>query len=151
MNAVLSHTNTGPPPHPTHQQHRGPPQIRAGGSGALFTAGPPPSMHIAPPPSSRPLSSHPSQMIIGHIAGPPPAPTPLLSSLNQQSTHSLAFGGGSASVSVVSNISYIFSMCIFIFISKVISFQMAPITLCKLGRLMILIGIGKIQIVFIYF
>uniref|UniRef100_A0A1I8BDN4 M_domain domain-containing protein n=1 Tax=Meloidogyne hapla TaxID=6305 RepID=A0A1I8BDN4_MELHA len=95
---VLPHTNAGPPPHhPSHQQHRGPPQMR-GGNGTLFTAGPPP-LHIAPPPSSRPLPSHQSHLIGGHMGGPPPAPTPLLPSLNQHSTHSIGtFGGGGSGV-----------------------------------------------------
>ncbi|CAK5056016.1 unnamed protein product [Meloidogyne enterolobii] len=90
--SVMPHTNAGPPPHHPPHQHRGPPQIR-GSNGAIFTAGPPP-LHIAPP-SNRPLPNHPSHLIGGHMGGPPPAPTPLLPSLNQQPTHSIGtFGNG---------------------------------------------------------
>uniref|UniRef100_A0A914LP29 Uncharacterized protein n=1 Tax=Meloidogyne incognita TaxID=6306 RepID=A0A914LP29_MELIC len=93
--SVLPHTNAGPPPHHP-PQHRGPPQIR-GSNGAIFTAGPPP-LHIAPP-SNRPLPNHPSHLIGGHMGGPPPAPTPLLPSLNQQPTHSIGtFGNGNNGV-----------------------------------------------------
>lgn len=108
---MLPHTNAGPPPHHPPHQHRGPPQIR-GGNGAIFTAGPPP-LHIAPP-SNRPLPNHPSHLIGGHMGGPPPAPTPLLPSLNQQPTHSIGtFGNGNNGVPLVVSNFYMLSMSLY--------------------------------------